>query len=150
MNDLRLHRLLILLGSPRVRKVSAKLSMRLVVISSSLELLLLLLLLVKKVLQVLLLFGWAHLCGSGGHHSVWRLARQDTSDLPIIYLPNNIGSSPIQLYCSQQVLQGFILLVKKLQVIWVLGWGGSTLSIVDCARIGHPFHRGTPWYMVLV
>ena len=57
MNNLRLHRLLILLGSPGVRKVSAKLSMRLVVISSSLELLLLLLLLVKKVLQVLLLFG---------------------------------------------------------------------------------------------
>ena len=121
MNNLRLHRLLILLGSPRVRKVPAKLSMRLVVISSSLELLLLLLLLVKEVLQVLLLFGGAHLCRSSAHYSARRLVSQDASDLAIIYLPNNIASSPIQLHRSQQVLQGFILLVKKLQVIGVLG-----------------------------
>ena len=95
--------------------------MGLVVISSSLKLLLLLLLLVKEVLQVLLLFGGAHLCRSSAHHSARRLVSQDTSDLAVIYLPNNIASSPIQLHRSQQVLQGFILLVKKLQVIGVLG-----------------------------
>jgi hypothetical protein len=150
MNNLRLHRLLNLLGGPWVWKIPAKLSMGLVVISRSLELLLLLLLLVKKVLQVLLLLGWAHLCCPGAHHSAWRLVRQDTSNLAIIYLPNNIGCGSIQLHCCQQVLQGFILFVKKLQMIGFLGWGGSTLSIIDSTRIGYPFHRGTPRYMVLV